>query len=206
MKAATPTSWSKTCAILCVCLILLVAMYRETAGALVRSWSKDPLGHGYLIFPIVLYLVWIQREKLVLLRPLPNVAGVPVLATLAILWMIGNRTDVRLLEFASFLTMIVAFVWTTCGSRAMRLLLFPLGCLFLALPLGELVVPWLQAFTARWATGMLRLTGVPVFLENHVIAIPGSAWEVQDACSGVNYLMSSLAVGYLYAGRYYRAR
>ena len=47
---------------------------------------------------------------------------------------------------------------------------------------------------------MLEVTGVPVLLEGHVISIPGSKWTVADACSGINYLMSSVAVGYLYAG------
>ena len=59
--------------------------------------------------------------------------------------------------------------------------------------------------TARFAVRMLELSGVPVLLEGHIIAVAGSRWQVAQACSGINYLMSSLAIGFLYAGIAYRS-
>jgi EpsI family protein len=47
------------------------------------------------------------------------------------------------------------------------------------------------------------MTGVPALLQGNVIAIPGSAWRVAEACSGINYMMASLAIGYIYAGLAY---
>jgi EpsI family protein len=83
-------------------------------------------------------------------------------------------------------------------------LVFPLGLLFFALPFGDTLTAALQTFTARFAVGALTLSGVHPALEGHVIVIAEDRWRVTEGCGGINYLMASLAVGYLYAGAVYR--
>jgi EpsI family protein len=62
----------------------------------------------------------------------------------------------------------------------------------------------LQDLAARSAVKMLVLSGIPVLLQGHVISLPRGTWKVAEACSGINYLTASLALGYLYAGTTYR--
>ncbi len=84
------------------------------------------------------------------------------------------------------------------------MLLFPLGLLLFAVPFGDLLAPTLQDVTARIAVTMLAASNVHPVLEGRVISIADNQWIVAEACGGINYLVASLAVGYLYAGVVYR--
>jgi EpsI family protein len=106
-------------------------------------------------------------------------------------------------QHACFIGLVIALAWAVMGTAALRALAFPLGFLLFALPLADRFIPGLQDIAARFAVTMLSASGVPVLLQGHVISIPGATWEVAKACSGINYLMSSLALGYVYAGLTY---
>ena len=58
--------------------------------------------------------------------------------------------------------------------------------------------------TARAAVKMLTASGVHAVLMGEVISIGEERWRVAAACGGINYLVASMAVGYLYAGIVYR--
>jgi EpsI family protein len=114
-------------------------------------------------------------------------------------------TNTAIVQQFCVVAMVVGLVWTLLGSSAARAILFPLGLLLFALPLGDRIVPVLQDFTARFAVQLLQFSGVPVLLEGHVISIPEGRWQVAEACGGINYLVSSLAVGYVFAGTAYKS-
>jgi EpsI family protein len=100
--------------------------------------------------------------------------------------------------------MFSALAWAVLGTAAMRALLFPASILLFALPLGDRIAPALQEITARFSVKLLIWSGVPAVLSGHVISIGDGRWRVAEACGGVNYLMASLAVGFVYAGLHYR--
>ncbi len=181
-----------------------MVLYRTTVAAIVTSWSKDPFAHGYVVISLALYLVWQRKAHLKEITPTIGYLGLPVIALFASLWLVGGVADTGLLQQVSLVGLMVGFVWLILGWPAARLLTFPLGCLFFALPLGYRLVPVLEDLAARGAVKLLAFSGVPVLLQAHVISIPGSTWKVADACSGINYLTASLAVGYVYAGTAYR--
>jgi exosortase A len=198
--------WRSGLIVLASCLVVLVMMFWPTTVSLVESWSKDPLAHGYFVLPGVLYLVWIRRRDLAALTPAPSFWVLPILGLLAVGWLLGVIADRGFIEQFCLLAMIAAFVSGILGWPVARALLFPLGGLVLALPLPDRFVPALQDFTARFTVTMLGASGVPasLSLQDHIISIPGSLWLVAGSCSGVHYLMSSLVLGYVYAGVAYR--
>ena len=198
------SSWRNAYITLGCSLLLLVAIYWATAVSTVALWSGDPLSHGYLVIPAAVYLAWSRRKDLESLSPTPAFWALPLLGLLAFLWLLGNLTGTTVIQQFCLVAMIIGLVWGVLGTSAMRALMFPLAFLLFALPLGERLVPMLQDFTAGFAVKMLQLSGVPVLLEGHVISIPKSRWQVAEACGGINYLMSSLTLGYLYAGITYR--
>ena len=128
----------------------------------------------------------------------------PVLAVAAFGWLLGNLTNTTVVQQLCLAVMFVGLVWGSVGTSSVQPLMFPLGLLIFALPIGDWVVPSLQNLTAWFAVKMLQSCGFPALLEAHVISIPGSRWQVAQACSGINYLMASLVLGYLYAGLVYR--
>lgn len=189
---------------LAITLVLLALMYRETSATILSSWSKDPLGHGYLVLPAALYWAWRQRHFVASAQTAPAFWWLPLLGIVAFAWLVGNLSNAIVVQQICLVLMFIGLVWGTLGTSGARSLFFAFGLLIFALPFADWVVPALQESTARLAVMLLQITGVPALLQGLVVAIPGSRWEVAEACSGINYLMSSLLLGYLYAGLVYR--
>lgn len=183
---------------------LLTLLYWPTVASISARWSADPFGHGYVVIPVAAYLVWSCRADLERIAPRPALWAIPVLGMLAFVWLLGNLTGTDIVQQVCVVAMVAGLVWAGLGTAAARVLRFPLAFLLFALPLGDRLIPALQDFTARFTVKMLDLSGVPVLLQGHLISIPGSSWRVAEACGGINYLMSSLTIGYLYAGTSYK--
>ncbi|MFV2055864.1 MAG: exosortase A, partial [Thiohalomonadales bacterium] len=66
-------------------------------------------------------------------------------------------------------------------------------------PFGEFLIPILQDFTAVFTVKSLRLVGIPVFWEGLYFHLPTGSYEVAEACSGIRYLIASVALGTLFA-------
>ena len=167
-------------------------------------WAKNPLGHEYLVPAVAVWLAWSRRGDLRTVTARPAFWWLPVLAVAAFGWLLGNLTNTTVVQQLCLAVMFVGLVWGSVGTSSVRPLMFPLGLLIFALPIGDWVVPSLQNLTAWFMVKMLQSCGFPALLEAHVISIPGSRWQVAQACSGINYLMASLVLGYLYAGLVYR--
>jgi EpsI family protein len=71
--------------------------------------------------------------------------------------------------------------------------------------MGESIIGKMQDFTAWFAVNALHLSNVPAILENRTITVPGTVWEVAEACSGTRYLLSSLVLGLIFASLVYRS-
>ena len=197
--------WRSTYVALCCSLVVLVAIYWTTAVSMVSLWFKGPFSHGFLVIPAAAYLAWGTREQLESLSPRPAFWALPFLALLAFVWLLGNLTSTGVIQHFCLVAMFIGLVWGVFGTVATRPLLFPLAFLLFAVPIGERLIPTLQDFTARFAVATLHFSGVPVLLEGHVISVPGGRWQVAEACSGISYLFSSMAIGFLYAGLAYQS-
>jgi exosortase A len=197
-------SWTSAYIILGGCLVFVVGIHRATVASILQTWSQDPFAHGYFVVPAAAYLAWSRRERVQSMNLRPAPAALPFLAFLSFLWLLGNLIGSAEVQQFCVVTMFVAVTWAVLGTAPMRFLIFPLGLLVFALPFGPRLAPALQELTARFALTMLTLSGVHPVLEGHVISIADTRWTVTPACGGINYLVASLAVGYLYAGAVYR--
>jgi EpsI family protein len=77
--------------------------------------------------------------------------------------------------------------------------MFPLGFLFLAVPMGAGLIPPLMEFTADTTEFLLRASGIPVLREGLYLSLPTGTWSVIEECSGVRYLIASFTLGLFYA-------
>src|SRR5690606_16604230 len=80
-----------------------------------------------------------------------------------------------------------------------RLMWFPLLYLFFMVPFGEVLVPWLMRLTASSAVLGIQLSGIPVYQDGFLFSLPSGDFEVIKACSGIRFLMTTLAVGAVFA-------
>ena len=65
--------WKGTGGSVLLLLAITLAIFSRTAWAIVNAWlSSRTFSHGFLIVPLFLYLVWVRRSRLAVLRPKQN--------------------------------------------------------------------------------------------------------------------------------------
>jgi exosortase A len=188
------------------CIAWLFVWYGETTLSMVAIWARsDTFAHGFVVAPIVGYLVWRERAALARLpiRPWPPALLGLVAAGLA--WLVGEAASAVALSQFALVAMVPFVVWGLLGTAIARALAFPLAFLFFAVPFGDFLVPTLIDWTAEFTIGAIRLSGIPIFREGNHFQIPTGRWSVVEACSGIRYLIASFMVGCLYAYLTYRS-
>lgn len=192
--------WPRAAGVLAVLLAFTLALYFDTASAMVGIWWRsETFTHGFLVVPIVLWMVWRQRAHLSHLHPQPSAWGLLALLLTGLGWLLGDLVAVNALTQLALVAMLALLVPTLLGLAVTRALLFPLAFLFFAVPIGEFAMPQLMEWTADFTVAALRLSGIPVYREGLQFVIPSGNWSVVEACSGVRYLIASLTVGTLFA-------
>jgi exosortase A len=191
--------------LLTLSLAILGLLFWRTFAGMFSLWQFGAYSHGYLIFPISAYLVWQRRHRVWRAQPSTSLWALLMVAGLAVAWLVGELADANLIRQSAVVALIPALVCTVMGGKYARLLLFPLLFLFFAIPAGDSLIPRLQDFTAWFTVSGLRLTGIPALLEGRRIYISSGIWEVAEACSGIRYLISSVALGALFAHIIYKS-
>lgn len=198
--------WGTALAALAVAgLVLAVALY-PTYQSIVAVWARsETFAHGFLIPPIVALLIYRLRHRVASLIPRPSAAALPFVAALVAAWVLGALTDVDTVRQFAAVLLIPAVAWAVLGGAVVRELQFPLAYLLFAVPFGMFLVPPLMDLTADFTVGAVRASGVPVYREGLSFELPTGSWSVVEACSGVRYLIATLALGTLYAYLVYRS-
>lgn len=179
---------------------LVLVLYWPTASAMATIWWRsDTYAHGLVVPPAALWLMWRKRAQLATLMPRPTLLGLLCMLGAALLWLAGDMVAVNAVTQFAFMALIVSAVPTLLGWQVTRALLFPLLYLFLAVPVGDFMLPQLMEWTADFTVAALRLSGIPVYREGLQFIIPSGSWSVVEACSGIRYLVASFTVGCLFA-------
>lgn len=206
-RAPMATGWHLAAALAVLAILAVLALFWPTAWSMVDTWHRsETFTHGFLIVPITLWLVWHRRQHVAAVVPTFSWLGLAAFAASALGWLAGHVADALVVAQFGLVGMIVGAVWTTLGNQAARQLVFALGFLFFAVPVGEALVPPLMEFTASFTVGLLRLTGIPVYREGLFFSIPSGNWSVVEACSGIRYVIASVTLGVLYAYLAYQSR
>jgi len=199
-------SWPLALVLLTLTAAAAVISLWPAVLSITRVWlNSDTYQHGMVILPLAVFLAWTRRAELARVAPCPSFWGLVWLAGAAMAWLLAYSVDVELVQHFALVAMFPGLVITLLGTKVAWMLIFPLGYLFFAVPFGDFVVPWLQDFTAWFAVLLLRLSGLPVFQDGYYISIPDGDFLVTDVCSGVRYLIASLALGLLFAYVTYRS-
>ena len=193
-------AWRAALPLLALTIAAIVALYWSTAQSIVAIWYRsETFAHGFIVVPIVLYLIWTRRRSIAAEMPKPDWLGVVCMAVAGVAWLVAAAGKVQVVQQYALVAMIISAVIALVGRKAAWAMAFPLGFLFLGVPIGENLMLPLMNFTADFAVAALKLTGIPVYREGTFFAIPSGQWSVVEACSGLRYLIASLTVGCLYA-------
>ena len=190
-------------------LALFAVVFAKPAALLARDWWNDPeAGHGLLLFPAAVWLVWKRGLR-------PDRAGQPFLG----LFLLAGAVLLRVAsDLASELfTMRLALVGAAgalvvfyFGFRQLLAWWLPVILLVLAIPLPELLrsalaLP-LQFKASQLGAVLLESRNVPVSLTGNVIIMPnGHRLFVTEACSGLRSLTALISLAVLMGGLWLRS-
>jgi exosortase len=190
-------------AYLIIACLLILLLYPAFVW-LVRSWLSNPYySHGFLIPPLAALLAWRQWRHLAA-EPRQGETWIGLVVTGAslaiVIW--AMRWQYYAVAALSLVGLLAGVLLYLEGWQRLRHWLFPI--LFLALmvplPFVDLASPWLESFTARWATALARLVGISAVQQGGEIALPNTTITVGAPCSGLRSLvaMVTVAVGWIY--------
>nr|WP_274611018.1 exosortase A [Rhodovibrio sodomensis] len=186
------------------CLVAVGGLFHEALAGLVGIWlSSATYSYGFLIPPVALYLAYRRRHRLTGMTLDPSLLGAAGILAAGSVWFMGELGDIDLLRHLGAVVGIQATVVAVVGLRIARVLALPLAYLLLAVPLADGLVEPLQWLTADYTVELLRLTGVPVYLDGWFLTIPGGTFHVAEACAGVRYLVACLAFGVVAADSFF---
>jgi exosortase A len=185
---------------------LVVLVYFETFHTIVMVWlTSETFFHGFIIFPISLYLIWTKLPQLRLLDPMPFLPGAVALALISLFWFGCRFMGIQVGMQLAVVAMIPALLLTSLGKSIAGRIAFPLAYLVFAVPFGEVLIPFLTDYTAAFTVKALNLTGIPVVRDGKYFSIPSGDFEVARACSGIRYLLAALALGTMFSYLSYRS-
>ena len=199
-KVEISDAWKARLIQLFVLVLFIVTAYRETLASMVETWWRsETFAHGFLILPISLYLIWKRKDSVKRVPLRYERSSIFAFLALSTIWLLANIANIVVVQQISVVTMLIMTVIFLFGRHVAKALIFPLLYLYFMVPMGEFLIPPLQYVTAYIAVRALQFTGIPVFWEGLLFSIPSGSFEVAEACSGLRYLIASIALGTLYA-------
>jgi len=103
---------------------------------------------------------------------------------------------------ASVATLTLLYIWSAGGKPWLRHFAFPIAFFFVAVPwvtpIEGPIIQGLMRAVARVAAETVTLFGIPTQLEGNLIRVSSGLVGVNEACSGVRSLQTTLMIGLLF--------
>ena len=173
----------------------------------VNVWSsQEELTFGFLLPPVVVAIIWWRRQEFRRRDSNGAPAGFWVVLVALIALVVFERLAARspaAVAAGLLLWGIAVYLW---GWPAARVLAFPVALLTIGLTLQQTLLSSLsfplQEITAAQAADLSRILGLPIVKEGLVLRTDAFAFEIAEACSGMNSLLAllTLAVLWIYVG------
>lgn len=173
-------------------------------------WVDENYSHGLLIPFIIGYILWSERERLLLAVKRPAIVWGGALVVLSVLMLWAGTAGAELfMQRTSLVVMLAGIALYFWGWHILRLALVPLLLLALAIPIpaiifNQIAFP-LQLFASRCAVWAMRALDIPVLRQGNVIELMPlnstvtKKLEVVEACSGIRSLMTLLTLAVVFA-------
>jgi exosortase A len=182
-------------------LILVTALlYRQSYMSMVEAWlNSETYSHGFVIPLIAIFFAWQRRARAAMVHAKVWWPGLALITGISIIWTISALVNVRVIEQFAAVAVIPAIIVTLYGPALTRVFTLPLAYLFFAVPFGQGLVPIFMEWTADFTVGALQIFGIPVLREGLHFSTANGNFNIVEACSGVRYLLASIATGTAFA-------
>src|SRR5437773_7514554 len=201
-----------------VALLMLTVLWLLLWHQLSGEWSvNEQYNYGWFVPFFALYLFWLRWQD----RPTPEVRSQKLeVRSRLVAAMIGLAAlllllPIRLFEIgtpewrplgwvhaAAVATLTLLYVWSAGGKPWLRHFAFPIAFFFVAVPwvtpIEGPIIQGLMRAVARVAAETVALFGIPAQLEGNLIRVTNGLVGVNEACSCVRSLQTSLMIGLLF--------
>ena len=167
------------------------------------SFDDGTYSHAYLIPFIVAYLFYVINSNGELkYRETISLPASALLIISAYILFVTSTAQISLLYWLAILLLFcsaIIFVFKTNIK-----IIFAASYFIFLLPVwGVLIVP-LQSLSVIATDFLLSFTSIPVFIKDQFVHIPSGIFEIAGGCSGLRYLLTSLAISTLFSFLYFR--
>src|SRR6266446_1288573 len=193
--------------------LILAALWFNLCKQLSGEWLvNEQYNYGWFVPFISLYLFWLRWQD----QPAPSppsktffpwiFIGVPALFFLLPIRLFEIGTPewrpLGWIHTASVAGLTLLCIWSVGGKPWLRHFAFPVAFFFVAVPwVTPIEVPIIQGLmrvVAAVAAETVTLFGIPTQLEGNLIRVSNGLVGVNEACSGVRSLQTSLMIGLLF--------
>jgi len=184
--------------------VLFVIIYFTTFSHLIALWSlNEDYGHGFLVIPIVLYLLWKKAADLSAGPYEPAHWGGVLVVIWAFLYSLGTVGQISTITYASMIVSPIASAATLISARTAMAILAPCGFMIFMFPVPSEVYTRvtnpLLLLSTTFSFHVLDLLRIPVLRDGNLLTLPNYTMEVVQACSGIRSLMSIMALAFIMA-------
>jgi exosortase len=197
--------------------LLLLGLWFVLCRQLSGEWSdNEQYSYGWFVPLFALFLFWLRWEEKPEVGGRKSEVGRQKLIAVAIgLAALLLLLPIRLFEIANpdwrplgwvhtgvVVTMTLLVLWAAGGKAWVRHFAFPVAFFLVAVPwispIEQPIVQGLMRIVAAVASETITLFGIPAQLEGSLIRVNTGLVGVNEACSGVRSLQTSIMIGLLF--------
>lgn len=182
-------------------LILFTVICALNIPILITLWrhgfDDGTYSHAFLIPFISLYLYYelAQSGKLQFREAFSIIPAILLLFSCYLLFITSNA-QISIGYWGAFLAVLITSV--TMLYRFNWYIVFPAAFLVFIFPFWGGITTTLQGISVFAVTLLMSFTSVPTYVEAQYVSIPSGTFEIAHGCSGLRYLIVSLAISSLY--------
>ncbi len=168
-----------------------------------QVWTEESGIHGPIVLATGLWLLYRARADVMALKSAGNsVLAMVIIVPLLGLYVFARAFDFLSVEIAALGGVLVATLYAFAGSAVVKRLWFPIFYLFFLVPLPGWFVDQatssLKTFVSWASMLILNTAGYPIARIGVTLYVAQFQLLVEDACSGMNSLISLSAISLFY--------
>lgn len=178
-------------------------LFSDVIFPMVKLWFTEPhfYAHGCVIVIASIFMIWKKKDILAQTSISPATikgSGLTLLGCLMLYF--GELSDTRTVSEFSIIVTLIGVTWLVLGSKFLNILFVPLVFLTFIFPvfpniLGKHITIF-QALAAYIASCVLSFSGMSVYYHDHIIHLPHITLNVAESCSGLNQIITLVALGF----------
>jgi exosortase len=186
--------------VLCVVILpLSIFSFFPSLCSIVYAWyTQLDYGHGFFVLPLVALFLYLRLDTYPGTHHRLTWIGLFPILICCIMRFFAANQYMETLDQCSILFWILGIVWFFYGNRvffwALPSLLFLIFMFQLPYRFEVLMRHNLQQFAAQFAAVLLQIIGEPAIAINNIIRLSTMELAVEQACSGIRFLISIFAI------------